>query len=180
MPSSNWHMVPEVVAMVDQVHHDRVLDVGPGRGKYAVALRELLSEPPSVIDAVEMEPSYITRWLVSLYDTVTAKDVRDLTDEQLAAYDLVLMVDVIEHLELDDAMQLLGRIPGRVAICTPVDFFSNGPGLPASETHRSHWTDVQWDALEQRRKVEVRYQSLGGWLVRLGPQSKRRAWGQPR
>lgn len=158
-------MAPWVVALVHDVPHQRVLDVGPGHGKYAVLLREYTT-PPEQLDAVEAHTPYVVAYdLDGLYDQVFHADVCDLTDEQLAAYDLVLMVDVIEHIDKDAAVALLDRIPGRVVICTPVDFFHNGPGLPDSETHRSHWTGADWEAT---RRVESCSTQLGGWLVRLG------------
>lgn len=170
MPTSRWALVEEVVAMVDQVPHDHVLDVGPGWGKYAVALRECLNVRPVRIDAVEMVKEYVdTHGLATLYDTITIGDVCHLPSETLAGYDVVLMVDVIEHLDDVAAFALLDRIPGRVVICTPVEWFQTDDGLPEPERHRSHWTAWSWEIVAERRPVEVEYQSLGGWLVRLGP-----------
>lgn len=170
MPTSRWALVEEVVALVDQVPHGHVLDVGPGWGKYAVALRECLNVRPARIDAVEKVEEYVDQHgLAPLYDHVTIGDVCDLAPAELAGYDVVLMVDVIEHLEDADAFDLLDRIPGRVVICTPVSWFQTDDGLPEPERHRSHWSEQSWAVLADRRPVEVVYQSLGGWLVRLGP-----------
>jgi hypothetical protein len=170
MPTSNLAVAPFVINLVEQVPHERVLDVGPGWGKYATLLREYLNRKPLRIDAVEMHKPYVdAHGLGVLYDDVLVGDVCELPDEKLAEYDLVLMVDVIEHLEHAAAYELLDRIPGRVVICTPVDFFSNGPGLPDSETHRSHWTAADWRRIGTSRHVESSEQQIGGWVVRLGP-----------
>lgn len=77
------------------------------------------------------------------------------------------MVDVIEHMPKDEAMDFLARCPGWVVICTPVEFFSNGPDLPDTEEHVSHWTPDDWRALGDRPDVVT--DILGGWLVRLHP-----------
>lgn len=170
MPTSNLLMAPWVVHLVHEVPHRRVLDVGPGWGKYATLLREYLNERPAVIDAAEAWAPYIAEHhLERLYDAVFPCDVRDLNDARLATYDLVLMVDVIEHLDGEEAHALLARIPGRVVICTPVDYFHNGDGLPPTEEHRSHWTQGDWDRLAESRPIEAAFTEHGGWLVRLGP-----------
>lgn len=170
MPTSNLAIAPWVVHLVHEVPHARVLDVGPGWGKYATLLREYLTETPRVIDAVEAWAPYVTEHrLEVLYDSVFPIDVRDVSPERLAGYDVVLMVDVIEHVDKADALDVLARIPGRVVICTPVEFFSNGPGLPPTEEHVSHWTREDWDALAATRPLEACTVEFGGWLVRLGP-----------
>lgn len=171
MPTSNLALWPWILNLVETVEPSplHVLDVGPGHGKAAVLLREYLNHPPSRIDAVEAHKPYVDAFgLTQLYDEVYIGDVQGLHDSLLAAYDLVLMADVIEHIEKDQALALLDRIPGRVVISTPVEFFSNGPGLPDSETHRSHWTATDWNAQVTRRPVEACFEQLGGWVVRLG------------
>lgn len=168
MPTSNLALAPNVIHLVHLAQpHRAVLDVGPGRGKYGILLREYLNEPPDVLDAVEAEPSYVTPRLRALYDSVFVADVRDMPDDALGRYDLVLMVDVIEHLDKNDGVELLRRIPGRVVVCTPEEFFSNGPGLPPSEEHRSLWSRDDFAAL---RTIDGDLSALGGIVVSLAPQ----------
>lgn len=184
MPTSNLAVWPDILLAVDQVPHRRILDVGPGHGKASVLLREYLNDPPHIIDAVEKWAPYAARFhLGKLYDRVWIGDVtaeywsrgRDLTcaaQDLLASYDLVLLGDVIEHIELEPALELLGRIPGRVVICTPVTFFDNDPGHrhPPTEQHVSHWTADTWQRVRSEiRPLEVCYHKLGGWIVRTGP-----------
>lgn len=170
MPTSNLHTWPEIINLVHQVDHDHILDVGPGWGKGSVLLREYLNVKPKRIDAVEAVKEYVDRHgLRPLYDEIWIGDVCDLTDEQLAEYDVVLMIDVIEHLEDAAAFDLLKRIPGRTIISTPVDWFQTDGGLPEPEQHRSHWSASSWEQVAGSRPVEVCYQSLGAWLVRFGP-----------
>lgn len=167
MPTSNLAVWPMLLWLVHSAPHRRILDVGPGHGKAAVLLREYLTEPPEQIDAVEAHRPYVEAFgLRALYDNVFVTDVVDLPSERLAGYDVVLMADVIEHLDKPAAVDLLGRIPGRVVISTPVEFFSNGPDLPESETHRSHWTAADF---ETTGRVEEIVEETTSWLVRLGP-----------
>lgn len=181
MPTSNLAIWPDILLAVEQAPHRRVLDVGPGHGKASVLLREYLSDPPDVIDAVEAWEPYVGRFgLGDLYDRVYVGDVTATTwdlggtvvgaQDTLLRYDLVLMGDVIEHIPHEPAMALLRRIPGAVVICTPVDYFHNDPlGIhPHTEQHVSHWTSAEWDSVGEFRSVDVCYSVLGGWIVRLG------------
>lgn len=185
MPTSNLAVWPDILLAINQVPHQSILDVGPGHGKASILLREYLSETPAVIEAIEAWQPYITRFgLERLYHRVFCGDVTAATwttgpdeykwdaAEMLRRYDVVLMGDVIEHIPTDKAMALLGRIPGRVVICTPVDFFNNDPhGVhPHTEQHVSHWTEREWDHVARSiRPLEVRYQVLGGWIIRTAP-----------
>lgn len=167
MPTSNLAVAPSVLWNVAEVSPASVLDVGPGWGKYAVLLREYLNDPPARIDAVEAWAPYVDdHRLRALYDDVHVGDCCGLDDATLASYELVLMVDVIEHIEKPAAVEFLGRVPGRVVICTPVAWFDTGPGLPSTEAHVSHWTV---DDFVATGRVEAYSEVLGGHVVRLGP-----------
>ena len=171
MPSSNLACAPRILNLVWELHqtHEgtlRVLDVGPGHGKYGVLLREYVG--PMHITAIEMwEPYVVSHNLQCLYDRVLVGDVTELTDLD---YDLVLMVDVIEHIPKPEALALLDRIPGWIIVCTPRDFFSNGPGLPDTEEHVSHWTVEEFAAMPRFHDyAEPEHDTLGAIIVRLRP-----------
>ena len=165
MPTSNLALAPAIIHLCWEVQPARILDVGPGWGKYGLLLREYVN-PKATIDAVEMEPSYITPRLEAIYDTVYKCDVRDFGEGTLETwYDLVLMVDVIEHLTKEDGLALLERIPGHVVVCTPSEFFQNPDTVP-SEVHRSLWTPEDFGD-----RLEVQWvNAQGAVLVRLKPQ----------
>lgn len=184
MPTSNLHVAPHVINLVETRPHGRVLDVGPGWGKYATLLREYLNVKPFRVDAVEAWQPYVAdHRLERLYDTVYVGDACAARWTQapgvdvnaatvLATYDVVLMVDVIEHMPAAQAAALVHSIPGRVVICTPVDFFHNGDGLPPTEDHVSHWTRQAVDGLATgRRPVEYYAEDRGAVIARLGPQA---------
>lgn len=169
MPTSLLALAPAVVHLAWDCHPRRVLDVGPGFGKYGLLLRENFGAGKlQAVDAIEMEPSYLEgeqgRGLRGIYDILFEGDATTMPSEFFADYDLVLMLDVIEHMEKEAALQLLADIPGRVIVSTPVDFFHNGPGLPESETHRSHWERGDFGD-----RVEHDASQMGAVLVRLAP-----------
>jgi 2-polyprenyl-3-methyl-5-hydroxy-6-metoxy-1,4-benzoquinol methylase len=144
----------------------RILDVGCGYGKYSVLLREYL-DPDPIVDGVEAwEPYVKNHGLKKLYSTLYVSDVLDLSQEVLDKYDMVMMGDVIEHIEKDAALALLSRIKGWVIIATPFDHFHTGEGLPPTEAHVSHWTLPDFAQTERLDRYEVCY---GAHLARLSP-----------
>lgn len=160
MPTSNHWLMSDVLTLVQEAAPKTVLDVGPGRGKFGVLIREYV---PTLerLDAVEAWRPYITPLLECIYDVVWAVDVRDFSADQLGSYDLVLMSEVIEHLPKEDGLRLLARIPGHVVITTPEEFFES-VDYPPTERHISHWTREDFGS-----RIENDRSRLGGIVVRL-------------
>jgi hypothetical protein len=107
-----------------------VLDVAPGWGKAERLLREYLSVGADLdIDCVEKRVARIRQYdLTVRYDEIHECDVSDLDSATLARYDLVLLVDVLEHMTLDAGYTLLGRIPGWMVICVSAQPGPDGDG----------------------------------------------------
>jgi 2-polyprenyl-3-methyl-5-hydroxy-6-metoxy-1,4-benzoquinol methylase/glycosyltransferase involved in cell wall biosynthesis/GT2 family glycosyltransferase len=79
-----------------------ILDVGAGAGTYSKLLRDISSR----IDAVEVyEPNIIKNKLNELYDNVYNQDIIDFKFE--GNYDIIIMGDVIEHIETEKAIKLV-------------------------------------------------------------------------
>ena len=88
----------------------------------------------------------------------------------LARVDLVLMVDVIEHMTPEQAVTFLGQCPQAwIVVCTPLTFFQNPPHLPSTERHVSHWTTGQMARLGRPIDYVVEDETLGAVLARLAP-----------
>lgn len=194
MPSSNLAVAPAIIHYLWELRPAavpiRVVDIGPGWGKYAVLIREYV-DAAATIDAVEAWGPYVSSHrLAALYDHVWELDATALApllapsfvpDPTLptALYaaanaivdaDCVLMVDVIEHMPKAAALALLGALPGHVVVCTPRDYFANPPDLPHTEAHVSHWTPDDFHQTGRMDRFDVGlHDSLGAILVRLGP-----------
>jgi 2-polyprenyl-3-methyl-5-hydroxy-6-metoxy-1,4-benzoquinol methylase len=148
----------------------RILDVGCGYGKYGVLLREYL-DPDPVVDGVEAwEPYVIDHNLRGIYNNVFVMDVCKMPQGVLDTYDMVVMGDVIEHIEKEAAIDLLSRIKGWVIIATPFDHFHTDEGLPPTEAHVSHWTEQDFKNTGRLDRYEVSY---GSHVVRLAPLTNR-------
>lgn len=126
-----------------------VMDIGVGYGKWGLLLRESLDWGPgrldrvswqTRIDGIEAFPyaSPLHSWV---YDTIIQQDVLHCVDI-VKDYDLVLMNDVIEHIEKVPAMDLIRsftRSNSVVIISTPVEFFTQEIADNDYEQHVSHW-----------------------------------------
>jgi len=138
MPTSEHWQIPRVVDAMAKANPASVLDVGCGYGKYGVLAREYT--PATRVDAIDIAPP---RYPV--YDHFYSGDLRQL-DQLIPAgtprYDLALWLDVIEHLEKEEAWAVLDKltkVAKSVLITTPFGFRPQEvPGLPF-ETHRSGW-----------------------------------------
>ncbi len=130
-----------------------VLDVGVGFGKYGILCREYLelwdgrqqySNFKRRIDGVEAFGPYITELHKYAYNNVYVGDVRDLIDKLEFRYDLVLLIDVLEHFKKAEGELLLKKLLQKnlgILISTPKkpseqrNAFGND-----YETHKSKWT----------------------------------------
>jgi len=139
MPSSYWRNIPDTLGAILAARPRTVLDVGIGRGKYGALAREYIGRLRR-LDGVEIWPAYLT-WQWALYDRIYIGDVAEL---ELPAYDLVLLVDIVEHFELEASFRVVERLGARarqLVISTPHRLFQTryrGPNV--HETHRCRWT----------------------------------------
>ncbi|MGB9168935.1 MAG: methyltransferase domain-containing protein [Nitrososphaeraceae archaeon] len=128
-----------------------ILDIGTGFGKYGVLCREYLElwdgrqkyEFTRRIDGVEVFGKYITPLHKFVYNNIFSEDIVKLIDRLDFKYELVLLIDVLEHYK-DQGKWLLETILSKstgILISTPKnpspqkDAFDN-----ICETHRSRWT----------------------------------------
>lgn len=153
MPTSSLHQISDIVELIVAADPGSVLDVGVGFGTYGVLAREYLEllDGRAVyddwrrrIDGIEIFPAYLTDLHRTVYDTIFEGDAREILPTlPRQAYDLVLLIDVIEHFDRAAGRQVLGeclRVGRNVIVSTPLEFFTqDGFGNPHEE-HRSHWS----------------------------------------
>ena len=172
MPSSNLLVAPTVLHLINKVHKPggKILDIGPGWGKYAVLIREYV-DPEAQIMGLEVWDPYIHKHrLTDLYDPVVKGDAREMTAQFYSQFDVVLIADVIEHMSLDEGVALIDKIRGWIIISTPRDFFHNPKTCPPPEKHVSHWTPQAFQNLARFDYLDnVMLQDVGGVVVRLRP-----------
>lgn len=154
MPSSFVDSVPPIIKLLVELEPRHVLDVGPGWGKYGLMCREYL---PTLLSLTALEvpegrylPGSQGRVLSlagylqeAIYDHVVIEDVRSCVGGVFSDFDLVLMIDIIEHMTLCDGHQVLDAMQGagcRVLVSTPKIFMAQEDPDNPYETHRSLWS----------------------------------------
>jgi 2-polyprenyl-3-methyl-5-hydroxy-6-metoxy-1,4-benzoquinol methylase len=152
MPSSQHYHISKIMDLIILVNPMSILDVGTGFGKYGVLCREYLelwdgrhsySQFLRRIDGVEVFEEYITPLHKFVYNNIYVSDIINILDNIESRYDLVLLIDVLEHFEKRQGETVLRKIlskNGGALISTPKnpssqkDAFNN-----VYETHRSKW-----------------------------------------
>ena len=96
--SSDPFVVREILATTTPA--TKILDVGPGSGKYGYYLRQ-----HRLVDAVEIFPDYVTIYgLERIYNRVYISDIRNF---DVSPYDYIIYGDIAEHLPVTDFQRLL-------------------------------------------------------------------------
>ena len=113
MASSFINQVPTIIHLVQKLQPQKIFDVGKGFGKYGFLIHEyaginntkklepaktLKEQSKITIDAVEVDADLMMPHLPQLYANVYFEDILQFYT-RLTTYDLVLMIDIIEHVE---------------------------------------------------------------------------------
>ena len=142
MPSCRPDVIPEIIYKIMEMKPKTVLDVGAGHGKWGCLIAEYckywLNYLP-VIDAIEFFESYKSP-AYGFYRTVwQGSNVMDLLG-LMDRYDLVLIIDVIEHLDRWEGKKLLASIKNHYIVSTP-GYWSPQTAMFGNERERhvSRW-----------------------------------------
>ena len=115
MPSSQYYHISKIMEMIISVDPKSVLDMGSGFGKFGVLCREYLElwdgrqkyEFNRRIDCVEVFQKYISPLYEYVYDNVYNNNILEVAPKLDIKYDLILLIDVLEHFEKNDGVNLL-------------------------------------------------------------------------
>lgn len=152
MPTSHYFQLNEIVQLLHLTMAKSVLDVGVGFGKYGVLAREYLelhSERQEYdkwitrIDGIEVFDAYLTPLHDYIYDNIFVGEAIELLPTLETRYDLILLIDVLEHFTRADGSTLLEACHQRgrnVIVSTPVVATTQQAafGNPY-EAHKSQW-----------------------------------------
>jgi len=114
----------------------KIFDIGAGAGAYYDMLS---AEGYTNLDCVEAFENYIVDYkLREKYKNVTLGDITKL-DIDFDQYDLIILGDVLEHIQLDEAKTLLGKMKrSNVLIGVP---FNSPQGIHFDNTYEIHLQD---------------------------------------
>lgn len=164
MASSFAEQIPCILHLVKQLRPRTILDIGKGFGKYGFLLHEYVGidntkkiDPSKTmveqsvirIDAIEADKDLLLPHLPQFYNRVFVGDVFDVFFAG-GSYNVVLMIDVIEHLDKEKAVTLLQhfvRDGAKVIVATPLQFFKQELYESEYEHHISHWTKKDFDKI---------------------------------
>lgn len=153
MPTSDANTIPAILNEVCRLNPRSVLDLGAGCGKYGALCREYLDGAHGRfhrgqwwkrIDAVEGCEKYLSDLHYSVYDNVYIEDFTSHKDKW-TGYDLVLMVDSIEHLDRDAGERMLDGLltnNEHVIVSCPMGvYFQQQDAVWGNEfeRHRTNW-----------------------------------------
>ncbi len=160
MPVSSSVQISDCLEHILLFEPTSVLDIGCGFGLWGFLCREYLDvwnervQPADWqirIDGVELWEPYLQPHQRHLYDKLYVGDVRELVSS-LGAYDLIIAGDIIEHLDKQDALEVVAQLHARATKALIVNIPLTGNwdhpiqhGNPG-ELHRSQWTASDFDA----------------------------------
>jgi len=110
----------------------RILDVGPGEGTYATLLHSIGYR----IDAVEVYEPYVQQFgLRRKYDNVYVKDILNF---DIQDYDVIILGDVLEHLDIPSAKELIWKIKKHNKQCVVAVPYTMPQGEVDGNIHEAH------------------------------------------
>jgi len=142
MPGSMDEGKDQIKIWIQQINPKTVLDVGCGKGTYSDIFKDLNMKPEK-FDALEVWKPYINKYkLAEKYNNIINVDAREHKDWD---YDLVILVDVLEHMTKEEAIAIWQSISkqARYAIISiPIVHYPQGHehGNPYEEHVKDDWT----------------------------------------
>jgi len=131
MPTSHLHQVVDIMELILFTEPLSILDVGVGFGKYGFLSREYLElwdgkqkygKFKVRIDGIEIQRSYLTPVHKFIYDNIYIGDAQNILSNLKVDYDLILLIDILEHFEYDQGIALLKKcvkLGRNIVIATP-------------------------------------------------------------
>lgn len=160
MPTSHHRQISTIMDAVILINPRSVLDIGVGFGKYGVLCREYLElwdgredyhTFTRQIDGIEAFEDYLTPLHQYVYDHVYIGEASSVIKTLKTSYDLVLLIDVLEHLSETQGRTLIRELLKRnkgIIISTPKDIGHQDDAFQnPHEHHVSQWTRRKLEAL---------------------------------
>ncbi len=176
MASSFYDQIPDIINIIIGTKPKTILDVGKGFGKYGFLAHEyfginntkqinpqktMAQNSDVAIDAIEVDETLIMPHLSQFYRNVYFGDVFEQYKLMQESYDLVIMIDVVEHLEKVKTLELIKDLITKntiVLVATPINFFNQHLYESVYEEHISHWTIKDFQNIGS---VQVQYKTSG-------------------
>ncbi len=165
MPTSDVHNIVPILSVIQNLQPRSVLDIGCGFGKYGVLLREYLdvwherleTEDWQIrLEGIDAFAPYHNPIWDYIYRKVHVGEAQEILPT-LPEFDVILIADVIEHLEREVAIELVrcGLSKGKfVVLSTPKEFYpQQDVNENPYEIHRILWTRADFPPGTQVKAV---------------------------
>lgn len=163
MPTSQWLQISSLVELIVHANPKKMLDIGVGFGKYGYLSREYLElwdrrqvydDWQRTIDGIEAFEKYVTPAHQFIYNTIHIGDAKEILPTLDSDYDLILLVDVLEHFTREDGEVILRLCQERsrnVLISVPNWLSDQDAHFDnVYETHRFLWEKGHFSAFRQK------------------------------
>lgn len=153
MPTSQCNQISTIMEIIMAARPQSVLDIGIGFGKFGFLCREYLElwdgrqkygDWQRRIDGIEAFADYVTPLQRLIYSNIYTGDACRILPTLPVTYDMILLIDVIEHFSIDDGRELLRACADHGKAClisTPLEASAQGAAFGnIYETHRSQWS----------------------------------------
>ena len=163
MPTSFHTQLNEIMDLIILTDPHSLLDVGVGHGKYGFLSREYLElwdgredgyrVRKRLIDGIELMESFITPVHEYAYDNIYIGSALNIVPNLDRTYDLVLLIDVVEHLGRAEGLDLLRLLANRATntiVSTPLDagVGNREEAVFGGPCHKFQWTRKDFGCFE--------------------------------
>ena len=184
MASSFLSQISIIVYLISRLKPASILDIGKGFGKYGFLIHEYVGigdkkpinpalsmkdQSKVKIDAVEADHNLLMTHLEYFYDKIYSANILEIY-RKLDRYDLVLMIDVIEHLDKNSTLEMIKYFISQnyvLIIASPKLFFDQELYCSPYERHVSFWSPKDFKSL-----CNVDYQKVDAGVIYLLSQEK--------
>lgn len=151
MPGSHSYQINQIINLITLIDPKSILDIGVGFGKYGFLSREYLDTKEEqgyknfqlTVDGIEVFDNYLTPVHSFIYDNIFIGNALDVVPTLEKKYDLVLLIDVLEHFNYDDGILLLNKLlkcSNNILISIPVKIGDQGAAYDnIHEVHEFQW-----------------------------------------
>jgi len=149
MPTSYYTQLNEIMELILLTEPKSILDIGVGFGKYVLLSREYLEYWGKTdleynnwkvkIYGIEAFKEYLTPVHDFIYDEIYVGDAIDILPNLEGNYDLILLIDILEHFHHEEWRKLLKECLKRgknIIISTPKDIEFQRSSVNPYENHR--------------------------------------------
>jgi predicted TPR repeat methyltransferase len=147
MPSSTPKLLTPICEEIVRIQPNKTLDIGVGLGKWGMLVREYSEaylnwrftpdEWKCTVHGVEIHERYINDAHHVFYNHIYVMDVYKFLHDNVTTYDLILMVDVIEHIEKEKALVIIEMLKARGKNVI-ISYCNSNQGVVRDNRHEKH------------------------------------------